>query len=321
MTLWALTATDDVLAHVAEQVSANGPGAGTRTLSVAPAGGLHARVLLDRGLDIGAAWYLGEPVAWLSAAGELPPGQADTGDGWNDRWAGGLLTTCGLQNVGVPSEGHGRHGRFSDLPAQDIAVSRELDEDGRGRIVVKARMHEPVELGRGIEVARSLSFDLGSGTVELEDVATNHSARSLQSPLLYHLNFGHPFLAPDSVVEQRNGDELVRMTAAAPMGQPALADDVVTEHPVVASADGTAAVSLASTALGMRATITWSVDTLPRLFTWQRRTPGSYVCAIEPANCSVWGRGFDRGEERAPFIEPRASRRTWLRIGLERLVS
>ena len=314
-----LTSTDDVLAHARTQIVAEGTGSGIRVLAVAPAGGLHSRILLDRGLDLGATWFGGEPVAWLSATGEHPPGLADRGEGWHDGWAGGLLTTCGLQNVGLPSEGHGRHGRLSDLTASDISINRHLDESGNGSITVTGRIHEPVGLGRGIEVRRRLTFLLGAGVMELEDVATNQSSECLQSPLLYHLNFGYPFLGPETTLLHCHGEEFSASTDSTPMGPPAIVPDTVTEHQPVIAQNGTAAVALRSATLGLQVTVTWNVDSLPRLFCWQRRAPGSYVCAIEPANCSVQGRAFDRGRGAHPELEPGASRRTWLRIAFQRL--
>lgn len=314
-----LTATDDVLAHTAMQVVADGPGAGSRVLSVAPAGGVHARVLLDRGLDLGAAWFGGEPVAWLSAMGERPPGSGDAGEGWHDGWAGGLLTTCGLQNVGSPSEGHGRHGRFSELAATDLSVDRQIDETGAGRIVVAGTLHEPVGLGRGIRVRRGLTFRVGSGVVELEDVAMNVSAERLQAPLLYHLNIGYPFLGADSVLLHRDGVAFTAAPGSATMGSPSVEPDTVTEHQPFVGADHIATVALRSSRLGMRTTVDWDARTLPRLFHWQRRAPGSYVCAIEPSNCSVQGRAFDRDDGRDPVLAPGETRRTWLRITIERI--
>lgn len=314
----ALTATDDVLAHTAMQVVSDGPGAGTRVLAVSPAGGLHTRVLLDRGLDLGATWYGGEPVAWLSAMGEQPPGHGDSGEGWHDGWAGGLLTTCGLQNVGLPSEGHGRHGRYSDLAATDVSVARDIDASGAGRIVVSGTVHEPHGLGRGIRVRRQLGFPIGAGVVTLEDVATNLSAEPLHSPLLYHLNLGYPFLGPDSILLHRREGTFAAAAEASPMGPPAAVADEVAEHDPVVGDGGTAVVAMRSARLGMQLTVEWDTRTLPRLFHWQRRAVGTYVSAIEPANCSVQGRAADRASGRHPVLAPGETRRSWLRITVER---
>lgn len=296
------TATDDVFGSVVEHVVASGPAAGTRAIAVAPAGGLHARLLVDRGLDIGAAWVGGYPVAWLSANGERPSGHGDDADGWHDGWAGGLVTTCGLQNVGAASEGHGRHGHYSDLAASEIAVDRRVDRDGTGEIAVSGTMVEPVGLGRGIRVRRRVAFSIGSPVVRIEDEAVNESADALQAPLLYHVNLGHPFLGAETRLL------LDGVAAGGEMGPPAAVADEVVEHAAYGSA------TVESDTLGLRLDIAWDSGTLPRLFTWQRRMRGQYVMAVEPANCSVAGRAADREAGVAPMLEPGAHRRTTLTL-------
>jgi hypothetical protein len=71
--------------------------------------GIDLRIHPDRGFDIGAAWYRGDPLAWISAAGEGGTSNRD----WRLAWGGGLVTTCGLDNVGAPSEGIGLHGTYT----------------------------------------------------------------------------------------------------------------------------------------------------------------------------------------------------------------
>lgn len=260
-------------------------------------------MLVDRGLDLGSAWVAGSPVAWLSANGERPRGHGDDADGWHDGWSGGLVTTCGLQNVGAASEGHGRHGRYSELAASEVAVERRVDADGTGELVVSGTIVEPVALGRGIRVRRRIVFAIGTPTVRIEDDAVNESASTLQAPLLYHVNVGHPFLDPETRLLL--GDDAVPGRA---MGPPMEAADEVVEHP----AFGVAA--LESAALGLRLDLRWDADTMPRLFTWQRRVPGQYVMAVEPANCSVAGRAADRRAGVASMLEPDAQRRTTLTL-------
>jgi hypothetical protein len=319
------TATDAVLGHVAAQLSDDGAATGARVIAVSPAGGVHARVLVDRGLDIGAAWFGGQPVAWLSANGEHRNASLDEGEGWHSGWAGGLVTTCGLQNVGAPTEGHGRHGQFTSLAADDVSVDRTVQDDGTGEVVISGRLTEAIGLGRGIVVRRTLRFPLqpgeDGGTVELEDEAVNESPVPLQSPLLYHVNFGYPFLDSDSVPLLQSDGAFIANAASQPMGPP-IADhqgDEVLELAVNPDPTGWALAALESRRLQLRAVLSWQTKTLPRLFTWQRRAAGSYVCALEPANCSVQGRAFDRAQSRHPMLAPGERRRTVMRIAFERM--
>ena len=60
------------------------------------------------------------------SAGSRSPGShpsaraAATPTTWRDSWGGGLVTTCGLDNVGAPAEGVGLHGTYTFLEAADL---------------------------------------------------------------------------------------------------------------------------------------------------------------------------------------------------------
>src|SRR5262249_50098837 len=83
---------------------------------------VNIRVRPERGLDVAEAWVGDRQIAWLSGRGDL----AWNGD-WTASWGGGLVTTCGLDNVGRASEGVGLHGTYTSLPARDGVI-----EDPRG---------------------------------------------------------------------------------------------------------------------------------------------------------------------------------------------
>ena len=102
-----------------------------RAIDVRVTGGLSALVLADRGLDIGPAWVAGQPLAGRARpASSGPP--TSTRPTWLRSFHGGLLVTCGLQNVGPAcvDEGvpHGVHGRASHIPARN--VTHRVVEDG-----------------------------------------------------------------------------------------------------------------------------------------------------------------------------------------------
>jgi len=313
-----LLAREDHLAPIAAQVGTDGPAAGTRTLLLQPAGGLHTRLLLDRGLDVGRCHFAGYPVDWTSAVGEQLPGHADSGSGWQRGWGGGLLTTCGLRNVGTPSEGHGHHGTFSDQHAEDVRSGREIDSSGHIRLWAEATVRDGDALSKGLVLRRTVGLRVGAGVLELKDIVTNESNTTEQSPILYHVNFGYPFLTSDSILSTNALEASYRRGAqpSAPfveaMGKP-VDDNELFEH-LIHGHETPVCVTLTSPNLGLVARVEWDAAELGRAFTWRRRTPGSFVQSIEAANCGLDGRVADRAERRAPFLEPGQERRTSLTI-------
>src|SRR3546814_12946486 len=85
---------------VESSVTTDGPSAGMRRLRLV-AGDVDVELVPDRGLDIGQMRVAGVPLAWISPTGFPRAGvHAGDGQGWTRAFGGGLLTTCGLLNVG-----------------------------------------------------------------------------------------------------------------------------------------------------------------------------------------------------------------------------
>ena len=103
----------------------DGPERGVRCLRVRNAAGLNFTILADRGMGLYDAQFQGVPLAFISAVGVTHPAYAEPqGMGWLRTWPGGLLTPCGLTQVGSPCNDNGEelgiHGRLSNLAAQQV---------------------------------------------------------------------------------------------------------------------------------------------------------------------------------------------------------
>jgi hypothetical protein len=248
------------------------------------AGDLELRVLSNRGFDIGEAKFRGEPISWSSPLGELP---------WQGDFArsfgGGLVVTCGLRNVGAPSEGQPQHGWYTSLPARDVSIAHG---------VARARIVEAEVPGPTLELTREIRLDRG---VRIRDMTRNLGREPEPAPLLYHCNFLWDGVEIDSdEVLPRDGD--ARAGDWRVLGPPG--PERVYEH-----VGATYATVLRG---AVRITVRSS---LPRL--WQWIHPDYGVLGIEPANCSVLGRAHDRAEGRLPVLQPGEERVTTLAIDVE----
>jgi Domain of unknown function (DUF4432) len=198
---------------------------------------------------------------------------------WTASWGGGLVTTCGLDNVGAPSEGFGLHGTYTSLPARDGVV---LDP-------------------RGLRVERSYTH--GEGALQLVDRTTNVSDGALEAPLLYHVNLW----LTGARVDTDAREVVPRDEDAAPYdwrsGETGDAPERVWEH--VGATWARVAYDDAEIEIEIR-------SSLRRM--WQWIDPRLDALAIEPSNCSVLGRAHDRAEGRLPFLEPGETRETRLSI-------
>ncbi|MFL5961644.1 MAG: DUF4432 family protein [Gaiellaceae bacterium] len=241
---------------------------------------LSVDVLPTRGLDLGAARLGGERFSWESQLGHVP---------WRgeffDSFGGGLMFTCGLGNVGVPSEGQPQHGWYTSLTAHDVEVESTAI---RGRVVDAA-----LELTREIAVI--------DGAVRVTDVVRNTGGAPEPAPLLYHVNLLWDTVTTDAgEVVPRDDD--ARAGDWRELGPPG--PERVYEH-IGASR---ATVGFGNIRVRVR-------SSLPRL--WQWIDPSLGVLGIEPANCSVLGRAHDRAEGRLPVLAPGETRTSTLEITVE----
>jgi uncharacterized protein DUF4432 len=289
-------------------VVADGRAAGCRAIDLRAERGIDLRLLPDRGLDAGAAWYRGIPLAWSSALGETAAAPGD----WVGSFGGGLVVTCGLRNVGAPAEGHGQHGGFTFQKAEVLAV-----EERDGALEVRGRIVEASALGHHLEVLRTWRTWAGEARVELHDVTRNLGRETEAAPLLYHVNLGAPLWAEGSTLElaarathPRDADAVEPW--ARGLGAVPGAVERVFEHEVAPGEDGWGAATVRGA--GIELDLRWDVAGLPRLWQWVHPAPGLEVLGLEPANCSVLGRGHDRAEGRLPELAPGEVRITRLEV-------
>lgn len=310
------------LGEVRESVTGT-PGPGSmRALEVRLYGGLDFRLLPDRGLDISSAWFGNVPLAWHSRVGEVPPIRPLVGADWLKGFGGGLLTTCGMQNVGAPSEGHGVHGTFSHTSAHDVYWRREV-RDGCVWVDVFGTIDDVDPLGVQLRSERHISASSDVPQVTITDTVTNIGGIGAPAPWLYHLNVGAPLWSPGATVAIDSAAASPRDDASAPAANtwmrhhraPADSPEMVVEHILDAEQPGYARVSNVS--LGLSMVVRWDRTSLPRLHQWLHRAAGINALAIEPANCSVLGRAADRRDGVLPVLEPGAQRTTAIAITIE----
>jgi hypothetical protein len=245
-------------------------------------GELEVDVLPERGLDLGVATFRGERFSWTSELGHVV-----WQGGFFESFGGGLMFTCGLRNVGVPSEGQPQHGLYTAQQASEVAASGDR---ATGRVV-----DAMLELRREIRVE--------PGRVLVHDVVRNTGDQVEAAPLLYHVNLVwndvHVDVDSDEVVPR---DDDARAGDWRSLGPPG--PERVYEH--------RGATRAVVTTGGVRVTITGDQ---PRLWQWIEPTLG--VIGIEPANCSVLGRAHDRAEGRLPELAPGQARASSLELRVE----
>jgi uncharacterized protein DUF4432 len=255
--------------------------------------GLSVRVLPERGLDVAEAWFSGRQLAWLSPTG------------WEGgAWGGGLVTTCGLQNVGAPSEGFPLHGLYSQRSAELLEA---------GETLARARVEDgPFVLEREVVCEGAV--------LAIRDVTVNTSAVTEPAPILYHVNLGEPLWSEGGLVTVERLREVIPRDSDARLGlaswsrppEPESVGERVFEHVF----DPPGVTRVRNERSGLELELRWDATALPQLHQWVDPTPGFYAFALEPANCSVLGRAADRAAGRLPLLAPAERRTTSIEIAI-----
>lgn len=173
-----------------------GSGDGCRCIDVRTGTGFEYTIVCDRGLDISLASYKGTNLVYLTEGMEANPSFYDP---WETEWlktfSAGLLTTCGPTYLGPPCNDNGQklgqHGRWSSLPGKKIC---DLTDFNEGKIEICGELCDSVLFGHKIKINRKITSEFGKSSVKIEDSIKNEGGSPAPLNVLYHINFGYPFL-------------------------------------------------------------------------------------------------------------------------------
>ena len=298
------------LAYARTAELTDGAGRGNRIVDVCNGSGLSFTVCPDRGMDIVEASFNGVPLAYRTCSGHHARlGCQPGGTQWLRTWPGGLLTTCGLRSVGNPNGEFGLHGRISNTVAEDVNVFREwLGE--KYMVCVRGGVREAQIFGENIRMTRQITTALGENVIDIHDEVVNLSNKPDYIQILYHCNFGYPFISP----EARLVAEKHSVTPRTPDAEKGLATwDVMPRpkkgtqeqcffHDLPAGKDHFASMSIVNEKAKVRVKVAYDTRTLPRLVQWKVSDAGTYVIGLEPTNAWLKGRAEDIADGTAQKI-------------------
>ncbi len=300
----------------------DGPGRGVREARVWTGGGLHFVVHIDRGFDLGPATFHGTNLTWCSPMGLVHPHAfQDSARGWAQRFPGGLLTTCGLDNVGPPSAGRPAHGRWSNTPARLIAADSSW-RDGRYVLELVGEVRGAELFGEDLVLTRTIQTEYQATALTIHDQIENRGHRPGPLLLLYHCNFGYPLLDEGDALSVRSHVTPRDAEAARGMatrdtihGPQAGYKEQVFHHDVLADQRGLATAGLVNPRRHLAAYLRYEKASLPHLTEWRQLGEGEYALGLEPGTCFVLGFEEEDRLGRVRRLEPGETVHTQLEIG------
>lgn len=228
----------------------------------------------DNALDIVWVKYKGVNVSFLSKNG-LNDGTRD----FVGNFEGGFLYTCGMDNVSACVDGKPVHGSFHYKKC-DFAYAYEQD----GVIYVCGEVKETALFGKNLVMKRC--FAVSENAILINDTLENQGYSKADYVLLYHVNYGYPFLdeclemeipaiASDPLTEvaATNKADMFRITAPIDGGEEHVYYHTLSEGKV----------RLVNPERQMAIEMLYNVQDFPFTLEWKSMISGDYALGIEPS--------------------------------------
>ncbi|HNY26963.1 MAG TPA: aldose 1-epimerase family protein [Candidatus Sumerlaeota bacterium] len=288
-------------------------------------GHLAFEALPTRGMGLWKAWCGGVEIGWSSPVKRpvhpsLVPLTQPDGLGWLEGF-GELLCRCGLESNGAPEfDAKGQlvyplHGRIANRPAYcvEATVNNESGELSLTGDVDEARL-----FFNKMWLHSTIRTQPGSSSLTILDTVTNLSAEPGELELLYHINFGIPFLTPGARV-------LLPLAKLAPRDADAQKDlntwniygpetpgsrEVVFFTELAADSQGNTRVLLRNAEGNRAISLRMNRHQLPYFILWKNRLAAAdgYVTGLEPALNFPNVKSFEKKRGRVAILQPGESR-------------
>lgn len=271
----------------------DGPGRGQRILVARNATGVGFEVAVDRGFDISTLSFKGANIGWHSPNQMVfPTHDPDSEEGLGFfRNFDGFMVTCGLDQYSRPFEADVSHYNYPNLKTRRLPQHGRIStqkarllgygvDQGSASIHCEGIVRQASVFGEVLELHRKITLPIYGGTLKIQDTVTNRSFRPSDCAVLYHLNFGYPFLDEDLTISGLPEPMHSEINALPPAPDDSfgekvdLIDSRVTPHEE--------AISLHSPTCGLKVLLDYDQAALPKFAVWRAYQSGVFALGIEP---------------------------------------
>ena len=279
-------------------------------------GRMSLSLLPTRGMGIWKGLCDGLELGWKSPVGQpVNPMFINPQDRGGLGWLAGfneLLCRCGMDSNGPPDESVTLHGRIANIPAHYVEAS--VSTDGPGTLSVPGVCDETSLFGPCLRLKSTLSTTAGSNRLTITDEITNLSGKPGELEMLYHVNFGRPFLeagakvvAPTLEIAPRNarGAEGIDGYDIYEAPVPGYAEQVYF-YDLAAGNDGRTLVLLRAAHGEKGVSLHFDKRQLPCFTLWKntQAEADGYCTGIEPGTNFPNPKPYEKSHDRVVMIPP-----------------
>ena len=311
---------------------AEGRGAGVECVDVRTGTGFEYTVMPGRGMDIGWCGYEGMPISYMSKAGIVSPSYfSGIKDQWLQCFPGGMVSTCGLGNVGdwcedvtegLGVQDFGLHGRISNQCAKNVCVDERWEGD-TFVIEVSGTDTEAQLRGEHFSLRRTVTGKLGQNCFTIRDRITNEDFIERPYMLMYHVNFGYPVVDEGSEIVIRSDEmfadtkaSLQHMEDAYKVSLPVNGTEENLYFHRTGEKDGKGFAAVVNRSIKVMTYVRYTAAKLPWLTEWKMMGESDYAIGLEMGNCIPRGRRYHRDKKLLKTLPPQESIVNELEIGI-----
>jgi len=293
-------------------------------------GRLSFVVVPTRGMGIWKGTFDGCFLGWDSPVKELVhPSYVNLEDRGGLGWLSGFnewVVRCGLESNGAPGEdlivdnvGNKKsvrlplHGRIANTPASEVRAFVGLEPPFE--LGVRGVVYERSMFGPSLKLSTSITSEIGDNCIKISDVIENVGGVPAEMQLLYHCNYGMPFLengarliAPLRRVAPRDRRASEGVEEFDSFGPPQAGFvEQVYFFELLGDGEGRTRVLLTNKDETKATSISFSLRQLPHFTLWKNTASLSdgYVVGLEPATNFPNPRRFERERGRVINLKPR----------------
>ncbi|NLO82103.1 MAG: aldose 1-epimerase family protein [Clostridiales bacterium] len=289
---------------------------GVHALDVKTGSGLGFTVLPDRALDIAWMEHNGRALGFIGKGGIVHSSYYQPyGYEWLRSFNGGVLTTCGLTQVGPPErEGIwdlGLHGRISNIPADE--VNHGVEWEGDELILwIEGKVREAVIFSENLVLHRRIKAYGGRNRIIIDDEIVNEGYEDTPLMILYHMNMGFPVVDEGSeliapIIHTSPRDEEARKGIEGfnrfEVPTPGYREQVFF-HKLAVDDRGRSCAAIINEAINLGICVYYNQKELPYFTQWKMMGQQDYVVGLEPGNCVPMGRSWARERGILEYLKP-----------------
>lgn len=316
------------LAGATRFVYADGMAKGLPAVRVKNGSGLAFTVLEGRNMDLYDLEYKGINLAFLYKNGLMSSERVThVSREFLGQSSGGMLYTSGLQNSGPENEAEGLfhplHGRIGAMAADQISTFAGFDDQDNFLIEVSGQTREARLFKHNLTLNRKISTRMNDNRVVVVDQIENETCRDTKYSILYHINFGYPFLDEGTkiIVSDRT-----TTTARSDMSKQYFEQrfemskpiDNFEEHlyylDIPADSDGMSHALVVNEALNLAVELRFDKATLPYLVEWKSMNSGDYALGVMPSSSLLRGRREELEQDGLSVVEAFSKVRTGVEL-------